>query len=193
MPRKKRYVRTVAEIGTALGVSERRAAAYVAKGMPRTAKGFDVGACQEWKAIFIRARNHETASQKKLRLDLMYWQMRKLKEDTRWHKLRNKVKRGILIEVVNVQQRIAIWLLRIKSRLEAIPYELQVVFPGDLRNEMRLKMQDAVEKLLIELSETKGKKRVKRNHSQNDDGRRRSDNGNATRHSKATPTRTRGR
>ena len=145
--------------------------ARIAVGMPANKDPvtgvYDVEVARKWlEAYQQRARfkspksgeppDPSVANAKDARLGLLVAKLEaeiaKLKQEARGKSLKNDEYEGLLLPADDVRQWIASRFLRIKSRLEQLPDELQLLAPSNLRPQLHTDLTNAIHDLLLEMS-----------------------------------------
>lgn len=79
-------------------------------------------------------------------------QLAKLAEDIRFRRLKNDVMERRLVDRSEFLGAVSRLVIRIKDRLQAIPEELCLELPTDLRDDIRAQWQSRIELILTEMS-----------------------------------------
>lgn len=144
-------VGSLREVAEFFGVAYQTAKIWSAEGMPRSASGFDLSELARWDkeraiARLKRDRNpQQSESVGDLDEQLKGEQIRKLK-------LANDLKEGRLVERDVVIQQASELCLRIKTRLESMPDEMEMTFPLETRVENKQDFGHRIWQVLKELA-----------------------------------------
>lgn len=127
---------------------------WLARGMPRIeAGGYDLDECQQfitiWKTESGQGDDDESTSE--LRERRLLAECDKIEQDARQKRLKNDETEGLLYPAYEVKQWIASRLLRIRSRLVAVPNEMQNLAPSQIRAQFRTDMDLFIHGLLLEI------------------------------------------
>ena len=150
------YVPTLAMLAQALEIGTSTANRYLRKGMKANCKskaGYNIRLAREWietsKTIKVPDAEQDTEDLKFLKLR---GQVRKLHQEARGRKLRNDEYEGLLLPADDVRQWIASRFLRIRSRMQQLPAELQMLAPSHLRSQLHADLSNAIHGVLVEMS-----------------------------------------
>jgi hypothetical protein len=83
------------------------------------------------------------------------WAARLKREEYRRRKRENDIAEGKLILKCDAMEAITAALVKLKTRVEALPIELQMLFPAEVRVMVRRDFADALRKVLKEMSQWK--------------------------------------
>lgn len=129
---------------------------WLGRGCPGSSEtGYDLQAIMKWKS----ARNHDPEALAASSEERQDWRQRKLEADTiaaegKAELLRMEVaeKAGELVSLQKVVRNWNIGMLRVKSRLEATPDEMQMTFPAETRAQNYIDFENLIERLLTEMA-----------------------------------------
>lgn len=164
-------VTSLARLAYALGVSLQTVMARIAVGMPALKDPmtgtYEVEPARKWLETYKRRPraslrqadmeiNKAIGDAKDERLALLIAKLEaeiaKLKQEARGKSLKNDEYEGLLLPADDVRQWIASRFLRIKSRLEQLPDELQLLAPASLRPQLHTDLTNSIHDLLLEMS-----------------------------------------
>lgn len=142
--------RTQAELATALGVKVRAVRENLAAGMPRETDGtYCYEDCLNWRLQNVHTRVGGIGGERPPMSDL---EREKLEEEIRYKRLKNDQTEGLLVDRQAAEQEINAMLVRLKTRLEAAPDEMEMRFPAETRADNKAEFQNYVHNLLKEIS-----------------------------------------
>ena len=81
------------------------------------------------------------------------WKEALLREQHRRLKLKNDQLADSLLDRQDVEQSLAELILRLKTRLESIPDEVEMLLPQSVRCEVKTQLEDQIRLILIEMSQ----------------------------------------
>lgn len=156
----RRFAASKAKASAALKMSVTTFEKWLARGMPRIEDGgYDLDECEGFIRAWKQSNNKTSAlddlSDEEIQgLSLRYKlaETLKMEEDARAKRLKNDELEGRLIDADDERQQDATRILRIKSRLEAIPEEMQSLAPAEVRPQFYQDMANFVHQLLMEMS-----------------------------------------
>ena len=149
-----RFVSTQGELAQALNKSRRTVIDYLDNGMRDacyTDYGYDLEAARLWVKQNVRKRADPEDSDVSPD-DLRAAQYAKIKQEERKLRLKNDEIEGRLVYADDIQRDVSAAFLRIKTRLEAVPNELEMIFPPEIRAQMKGEVADRVRLILLEMA-----------------------------------------
>lgn len=146
---KPRIVSSARELAIALSKSLRQVQRYLSDGMPGSQGCYDIEDCKEWIARNVKSQDAESGDLKEARLRA---EVRKLNAEAEAKEMKNEQLAGELCLIADVQQEVSACFLRIKTRLEAIPNELEMLFPAELRASLKGELAERVRLILVEMA-----------------------------------------
>lgn len=164
------FARTIADLAAALGLSSRMTSTYLAAGMKQachSAKGFDIEKAKAWRAEEVRKR--ETSDPDQLKSAKMKAQTRVAEADAAAKELKNDLLRGDLCYKRDAIQEQAEAFVRVKTRLEEIPEEFAILFPGEQRDYLTARLAEKINQVLLELASIAEEESDGHGHVRSDD------------------------
>ena|SRR3990172_317116 len=169
---KRKGARNQDQLATDMGVSIRTLVSWIAEGLPlkkdKKTGEYNTNECIAWiggrdaasrKRPVGRSRLDGTSpiqahgdDRVALVIAKLEAEVAKLKQEARGKSLKNDEYEGLLLPADDVRQWIASRFLRIKSRLEQLPEELQLLAPSSLRPQLHSDLSNAIHDLLLEMS-----------------------------------------
>lgn len=148
----KRTVRTQGELASALDVTDRTVRHYLARGMPGCdSRGrYNVERCRGWISKNIRER--ETLDVSELKEAFVRAELAKTEEQAKKLKLANDILERQLVYRDEVLQSASEMVLRIKTRLEAFPAEVEMQLPNEVRADVKRELESQIFLLLKEMA-----------------------------------------
>lgn len=132
---------TQAAIAAELDISTRVLREYFAAGCPR-------GSIDEIKAWREREKEPRAGLSPRSK-----WRTRNEREENRRRKRENDVAEKLLVPRADVIEAVTAMLIKFKTRIEALPDELQMLFPAEVRVLVKRDFADALRQALKEMSE----------------------------------------
>lgn len=150
-------VSTHDELAQRLGVSPRSIGYYLAAGMRDACaipEGYHVAKAQAWVADNVATRKpvDDSSDLGSLKRAKLVAEVRKLEAESNRKELENARLAGALLDSADVHRQVATILLRIKSRLEQLPDDLQLLFGDEDRVRVRSEADTFIHSLLTEMS-----------------------------------------
>ena len=146
--------KTIAEVARVIGVSERTLYGYFGGGCPskKLRNGcYDIEAIEKW-----RAENKPAPATKvpvsELAEALKRAELDKLTEDARAKRLKNDLLEKNVVYRDEILQEWNENVLRVKTRLEAIPDECEMLLPGEVRRLIKQEIADKIHLVLKEMA-----------------------------------------
>lgn len=155
-----RYLKTKVEIAKHFGVGNSTIQEWARREwFPKpTYEGWDLDRLEELvqahREVGLRRQGAAGgAAGKDLQVAKLQQEVRKLRQETRFKRLKNDLLEQRLIDYDDVSQWIAAKFLRVKQRLQSLPNEMQVLAPNEQRSLFRASLESFVTELLIEMSD----------------------------------------
>ena len=150
-----RFVRTIPQLAAELGISSRMTSTYLAQGLREAcfAGGqYDVAKAKAWKDEQVRKR--EAVDPDHIKTKKLAAQTRVAEADAVAKELKNDLLRGDLCYKRDAVQSWSAEFLRVKTRLEQIPEEFKLLFPGEQRQYLTGRLREKIDLILRELAST---------------------------------------
>lgn len=129
-------------------------AGYITRKLPREADGtFDVENARKWMAANLNGSKELRESSGEKKLDRLKEETGKIREERLTKRLKRLMLRKRLIEKDKYDQRVAELCIRIKTRLEAIPDEMEMEFPVETRVDNKRSLENKIQNILREMSQ----------------------------------------
>lgn len=145
-----RIVGTQQEVADAFGLHVQTVKVWAGRGMPTHPEGYDLDAIAEWRASDGR-RGSVVATGDEQRQRLLA-QIRTLTADAENRELRNAKARGDVLDRADVVQTVGALCLRVKERLEALPEEIAMDLPTEVRATIQARWENQIAHVLTELA-----------------------------------------
>ncbi len=159
MPRKK-YAQTLTELAREFGMTPQAIHKWNYRpGFPgRGPKGFDIEAIRKWRderraetAMLQGTGGQSREDAGDLKALKTKHEVAKLRQETRFKRLKNDLLEERLIDYDDVSRWIAEKFLRVKQRLQSLPNEMQVLAPAEQRGMFRASLESFICELLMEM------------------------------------------
>lgn len=146
---KPKVVSSARELGIALSVSTRQVQRYLADGMPGSPGRYYLDECREWVAANIQSQGDDGGD---LNSAKKRAEIRKLNAEAEAKEMKNRQARGELAAIDDVLQAIAERDIRIKTRLESLPDEIEMRIPSEVRADVKKDVCEYVRLVLKEMA-----------------------------------------
>jgi hypothetical protein len=140
--------KNLADFALQVGVSKRTLEDYFARGCPRGS----VAEVQQWRADNLAKRAVVPPPGETAGPSLADLQRAKCAEEVRAKRLKNDLAEGQLLRRDAADRVLAELCLRVKARLEALPDELEMLLPADVRSVVKRDIDDKLRLVLKEMS-----------------------------------------
>jgi len=137
----------------------RTVGSYVSRGMPVLKLGgpgqpavFDIAACRKWVDANINSLDTKPESNGELSEAIKREKLAKLEEEVRAKRLQNDILEGQLVYRELVERNAARFAVQIKTDLEAIPEQAEMIFPADKRREYADELDELIRSVLLRMS-----------------------------------------
>ncbi len=130
-------------------------ATYLAKGMREacySASGYSVPLAMEWMDANVGDRSMPTADGGDLKEELLREKIRSERAAADAQEMKNQIAQSLLVQREDVLQEVAELILRIKTRLEAVPNEMEMDFPSEQRPQLKGVVANRIELILREMA-----------------------------------------
>lgn len=144
-----RIVSSARELAIALDVSLRQCQRYLADGMPGYAGRYDVEECRTWVDRNVQKQDGGSGdlNDAKKRAEI-----RKLNAEAEAKEVKNLQLAGELVHRDDVLREVSELILRIKTRLEAVPDEIEMELPAEQRPQLKATVGTRIELILREMA-----------------------------------------
>jgi hypothetical protein len=154
-PKRATKPNTLAQLAKAVGVSKRTLEDYFSRGCPRDS----VAAIQRWRSENLASPKRRSPSpadpageEQPAQRSLASLMLDKAREEVRAKKLKNDQTEGLLLRRDDVERVFAELVLRIKSRVQVFPDEVEMLLPADVRDAAKRDLEDKVFLMLKEMA-----------------------------------------
>lgn len=149
-----RIVKTIAAAAQELGVSSRVVSDYLARGCPGKPGHYDLDEMQAWRDAHLQKKPERSAlaDTSQLLIEKLRHEVRKLREEARFKRNKNRRDEGAFYPKALVDQAWGEAFARIRNRLEAIPDELEMTFPSETRELNKDDCRQKIKSILREMS-----------------------------------------